>query len=103
MGVGYWPPNVDREETVDAFLRAYGMLGYVQCADGGLEAGVEKVAIYIDAAGTPTHAALQLRDGRWTSKMGGFEDIEHSTLDVVSGPRYGVPSVLMRRNRLPGR
>jgi hypothetical protein len=99
MGVGYWPQNVVREETVDAFLRAYGTLGYVQCADGALEAGIEKVVIYVDAAGTPTHAALQLQDGRWTSKLGDFEDIEHSTPETLSGPRYGAPSIYMRRRR----
>ena len=99
MGIGYWPPNIAREETVDAFVRAYGTLGYVCCASGDLEANAEKIVIYCDGEGTPTHAALQLRDGRWTSKMGGFEDIEHATPDVLTGPRYGRPSVYMGRDR----
>ena len=99
MGIGYWPPNVPREETVDAFLRAYGTLGYSQCADGSLELDIEKIVIYLDTSGTPTHAALQLQDGRWTSKMGGYEDIEHATPEALSGPRYGKPSIYMSRAR----
>jgi hypothetical protein len=37
----------------------------------------------------PTHAALQLESGDWTSKLGDFEDISHSTIEAVSGPVYG--------------
>jgi hypothetical protein len=35
--------------------------------------------------------ARQLPDGKWTSKIGGEEDITHFLLDAVEayGPRYG--------------
>jgi len=99
MGIGYWPPNVDRNTTLDSFLRAYGTLGYAPCADDTLEAGFEKIAIYVDIVGEPTHAALQLADGRWTSKMGDFEDIEHLTPQDVGGPGYGKPHSYMKRPR----
>ena len=99
MGIGYWPPNVARAETLDAFIRAYGTLGYTTCPDATLETDIEKIALYVDAYGTPTHASLQLRDGRWTSKMGDFEDIEHDTEHDVGGPAYGTPVAYMRRQR----
>jgi hypothetical protein len=100
-GKGYWPPTVPREETMDAFILAYGTQGYIACNDGSLEAGFEKVIIYAISRpnGTldPQHAARQLPDGRWTSKMGPCEDIEHDTPEVLAGPYYGDPVRYLRR------
>ena len=39
-------------------------------------------------------------NGSWTSKLGNAEDIEHHTVDGVSGPHpYGFVAKFMRRNR----
>jgi len=92
MGIGYWPPNVVRSETTKAFLDTYKRLGYTLCFDHALESGIEKVALYAKGpAGSeiPTHAALQLETGEWTSKLGDFEDIIHSSAHEVEGPVYG--------------
>jgi hypothetical protein len=94
----YWPPGVPRVETLDAFEAAYGTLGYKRCDDGTLEDGFEKIAIYENADG-PQHAAPQLSDGRWTSKLGPDEDIAHNTLDGVAGQLYGQPVRYLRRPR----
>jgi len=70
--------------------------------DHALEAGVEKIAIFAkerNAVMVPTHAALQLPTGVWTSKLGDFEDIEHLTIDAVNGPVYGRPVAYMKRRR----
>jgi hypothetical protein len=92
MGVGYWP-GANREETFAAFLEVYRALGYTTVyLDGTLVAGIEKVALYGKGplgSEDPTHAALQLESGRWTSKLGPFEDIEHATPADVEGPTYG--------------
>jgi hypothetical protein len=96
MGTAYWPPGVPREETVTAFEMAYGTLGFAACVDDSLEAGFRKVAIYAKA-GTPTHAARQLSDGRWTSKLGEWEDIEHATLQALEGGTYGAVASILRR------
>jgi len=96
MGTAFWPPGVPREETLTAFEMAYGTLGFVACADDGLEAGFRKVAVYAKT-GTPTHAARQLSDGRWTSKLGEWEDIEHATLQALEGGVYGTVALIMRR------
>lgn len=97
----YWPSNAINDNTIPAFVSAFQTLGYEVCADGSLEPGFEKVAIYARPDKKPQHAARQLRDGRWTSKMGlaYWPDIRHDTLDVVSGPVYGAPVCYMRRPR----
>src|SRR5260370_6562768 len=94
--VGYWPAGAVRRETVAAFVEAFQGRGYVVCQDAGLEAGFEKVVVYA-LQGRPTHAARQLPDGRWSSKLGIEEDIEHE-LEALDGPAYGgVVVVLLRR------
>jgi hypothetical protein len=70
MGVGYWPAGVLREETIEAFVLAFQSLGYAVCDSDELELGFEKVAIYAIAEDVPTHAARQLSNGKWTSKLG---------------------------------
>lgn len=98
----YWPPNIPRDFTTDAYLQAYGTIGYRLCFDGGFEEGVEKIAIYgAGPAGAeqPTHATLQLPDGRWTSKLGSCEDVTHSTVNDLNGPCYGHVLCFLARPR----
>lgn len=67
----YWPEQVVRAETVDAFVQAFALLGYFQCETGQYEDGFEKVVLYqSSASGKPTHMSRQLVDGSWTSKLG---------------------------------
>ncbi len=99
---GYWPDGVPRESTVGAFVQVYGKLGYKLCVDGSLVPELEKIAIFgVGPAGEeePTHAALQLENGEWTSKMGTLEDISHKTVDAVRGPLYGKIVCFMSRPR----
>jgi len=88
---------------MDAFAMTYGTLGYVVCQDGTLEDGYEKIVIYAKGSSSlePTHAARQLANGRWTSKLGQLEDIEHDSPVVVEGPSYGKAVLYMKRKRLP--
>jgi hypothetical protein len=96
IGYAYWPPNVPRAETVMAFLLAFASVGYVQCEDADLETGFEKIALYTLNA-SPTHAARQLPNGRWSSKLGSYEDIEHQNLECLNGPCYGGAFIFLRR------
>ena len=77
----YWPENARMTQSVGGFLEAFGTLGYEECEDGSFEAGYEKVALYArekpDGSLWPTHAARQLPNQRWTSKLGKLEDIIH--------------------------
>lgn len=96
--ITYWPDGARRDETIAAYEEAFQTLGYQRCGDGSLEPGAEKIALYADAAGLFVHAARQLNDGRWTSKLGDLVDIEHPTLTDVAGGLYGEPNLLMERS-----
>ncbi len=96
----FWPPSVPLEETLPAFAAAFATLGYAPCSREGPEPGFEKVALFA-RDGVPTHAARQLRDGRWTSKLGLREDIEHD-LHAVSGELYGTVVLVLKRERVGG-
>ncbi|MCI0460355.1 MAG: hypothetical protein L0Z62_25665 [Gemmataceae bacterium] len=93
---GYWPDGVPEDGTITAARRLFESLGYTMCENADLEPGFEKVAIYGDVLGY-THAARQLPDGGWTSKLGSLQDIEHRTPEDVAGDEYGIVVHLMRR------
>jgi hypothetical protein len=94
----YWPPQAPRVETLDAFEAAFALSGYVVCEMEDLEPGFEKIALFADADGMPTHAARQLIHGNWTSKLGECEDIEHRLHDL-EGVIYGTVARYMKRPR----
>ncbi len=95
----YWPEEVPRRSTLDAFVDAFRTLGFEVCGDSSLEPGWEKAVIYTKEDGSPTHAARQLANGDWASKLGQLEDIIHPELDHVSGTVYGRPVLFLRRRR----
>lgn len=95
----YWPPNIPRENLLQRFLEAFRTLGYEPCSSPELEPDVEKVALYVDNNGSPTHAARQLATGAWTSKLGREDDIEHKDLAGVEGQEYGHVVQVMKRPR----
>jgi hypothetical protein len=95
-GSAYWPPEAPRVATVEAFAAAYGTLGYIACDDEDHEVGFEKIAIFADSSGEPTHAARQLDAANWTSKVGCLQDIRHP-LRALEGSRYGQVVLLMKR------
>ncbi len=86
--VYFWPKDVPREETVDAFIKLFEKLGYSKCGDGSFEKGLVKVAIFVDNNNKPTHAARQLITGQWTSKLGREFDIHHTIPSMENG-KYG--------------
>lgn len=102
-GLYFWPDGVPREETVDAFMQAYATCGYQLCLNSSLRAALEKIALFgiktSDGSTLPTHAALQLESGEWTSKLGTLEDVRHKTDDAVNGPLYGKVVCYMSRPR----
>ena len=99
IGIMYWPPGAPREWTLDGLMAAFETLGYEKCDSGDLEPGFEKVAFYAFMTGEPTHVAWQRPDGRWTSKLGDYEDIIHDSLDGLTGSQYGLVMGFMKRRR----
>ena len=93
---GFWPRDIPEKTTEYAFLCLFRSLGYESCKDGALEISLEKVAIYaIDHK--VTHAARQLQNGHWTSKIGGNIDVEHHTFEALDGPFYGSAVRFLKR------
>lgn len=94
---GYrWPDNVPRDWAVENLVKLYESLGFVCCVNDAREEGFEKVAVYGDGY-MWTHAARQLDNGKWTSKLGALEDIEHESLEALSGAAYGSVFQVLKR------
>ena len=96
VGPAYWPPQTPRIVSLAAFVSAFETLGFKQCASPAIERGVDKIAIYVKDM-KPSHAAKQLPNGRWASKLGVYEDIEHDTPNLLEGDEYGTTILYMRR------
>jgi hypothetical protein len=95
----FWPIPIDPIDpvTLPQFIKAFESEGYRECPNGNYENESEKVAIYVDGAGEPTHAARLLPSGIWASKMGRMEDIEHETYQAVEGKKYGTAKAFLKR------
>ena len=95
-----WMADVSNGSSIDSVVELFRAAGYELCGDGSLEDGYEKIAIYVKD-GEPTHAARQLENGRWTSKLGKYEDIEHDFPEALQGDgfgEYGRVAVFMARS-----
>ena len=95
----YWPANISNINHINSFIDLFRSIGYNICPDGNLENGFEKIAIFEDK-NVPTHAARQLANGLWTSKLGHFPNISFDashTINSISGGVYGNVSIYMKR------
>jgi len=92
----YWPAGATRGETLTAFQDAFSSVGFVACDNDDVESGFEKVALFANDQNIPLHAARQQANGRWISKLGEREDIEHALRDLV-GEAYGAVALIMKR------
>jgi hypothetical protein len=93
----FWPPDVPRDESLEAFIAALATRAFISCSSSEVEVGVEKIALYL-AQNVPTHAARQLSNGWWTSKLGPNFDIEHANLEALAGGVYGDPVAFLGRH-----
>lgn len=95
----YWPDGAPKDYRLESFIAAFETVGYQACSDGKLESGIEKIAIYVGRYGGCEHAARQLPDGKWTSKIGSEEDIIHEAPESLTSDDYGRPVRYMARAR----
>ncbi|MBK6533519.1 MAG: hypothetical protein IPF99_29195 [Deltaproteobacteria bacterium] len=96
----YWPTAVEPDNTVSAWSAALATVGFAPCADDSCDPALVKVALFAIGE-TATHAARQLLDGRWVSKLGDEADVIHTRASDVGGGGYGEPVCLLARPRLP--
>lgn len=92
----WWPPGVSNKLDLNSFEELFKSIGYENCADDSFENGYLKIAIYTKKNGEPTHAARQLPDGNWTSKLGDSYDVQH-TIEGMSNGYYENATSFMRR------
>ena len=92
----YWPEGVPDDGRIDSLQRLFELQGYTECSDHQVEIGFTKVALYATPDRQWTHAAKQLRNGRWLSKCGKGHDIEHSLRGLESAA-YGTATKFLRR------
>lgn len=95
-----WPNHINREDKLDSFFKFYSDYGYKLCKNGRKEKGFQKIALYtkeIDGELTATHVARQLPNGKWTSKIAGYEDIEHRTVHNLAGCHLGETIYYLKR------
>jgi hypothetical protein len=85
----YWPLSFENKTPMDAFIELFDAYGWALTNNRTLEAGQKKIALYASLMdGQPTHAARQLPNGSWTSKLGKDIDLTHQLADL-EGPAYG--------------
>ena len=94
--IPFWPAGIPLVETIPAFVAVFTSLGFVPCDGEAFESGHVKIALFADGRSIPKHAARQLPNGRWTSKLGKAEDIEHE-LHALEGDIYGTVVLVMKR------
>jgi hypothetical protein len=92
----YWPDDVPNEVTVEAFVELFSREGFTECETESIEANFEKISLYV-RDGAPQHAARQMEDGRWTSKLGPWIDIAHTDPDALEDGTYGQAVMVFRR------
>lgn len=97
----YWPPELKKENTVDAFKKAFALYGYTECENGTFQEGIVKVVLYVDNTNVPTHMSRQLiSDNKWTSKLGSTYDISHDDPSDLDGPAYGTAKYYFQKQIL---
>ena len=103
----HWPEEVTTSPTIRGLENLFKWLGFKKCHGPRLEPGYQKVALYANQ-GFWQHAALQMPNGRWRSKLGkGGPLIEHQTPRGVASPaaidrsadRYGLGVYGVDRSR----
>ena len=96
----YWPPGILRESSLASYLELFASSGYAPCENGSFETGFTKIAIYWNPQEREfNHVAKQI-DGRWSSKIGPWEDITHVTLESLEGYLYGAVYQILRMRQI---
>ena len=97
-GVHYWPSDKIIDCNVNNFIEAFKSKGYECCENCQFEPGYRKIALYVKPDTTDcTHAARELRNGCWTSKLGEYNDIQHGSPEAIENDFYGKVYCFMKK------
>jgi len=94
----YWPPGFPISDSVETLTKIFEVHGYSACDHYEQESGYEKVVIY-SRDGRIKHAARQMKSGRWASKLGEEQDIEHECAVYKEETAYEIVTQALRRAR----
>lgn len=96
-----WPVDLPPDATLANVCALLSRLGFVDCEDAvAIDPKTTLVvAIFLDSGTAPAHFAQQLPNGKWLSKLGGGNDIEHRTTHSVEGGANGTLAHKMCRPR----
>jgi len=97
----YWPPPpFPQDDSLETVLKIFAEQGYERTDNWEIEAGFEKVAIYMDLKDMiPSHFAKS-EGPLWKSKLGEGVDIVHTSLEVLEGDQvdeYGIVERVLKR------
>lgn len=101
--VFYWPEDVECNGDIQFLIQTFELKGYQICDKWEHEEGYQKVALYRDPDSSQyTHAAREIvadkkRCGKWTSKLGKENDIQHGNPYTIEGDCYGIVHCIMKR------
>jgi len=83
-------PNGPYDWELDTVTTIFERHAYTICDSEALEVGFEKIAIYLDHE-NDIHVARQQPSGKWTSKLGTKEDLDHNTLAALEADTRQYP------------
>lgn len=89
-----WDNNLRYDEEIETFIEYFKAQGYKICKANDLTDGA--VALY-SIGNSCKHAARMLHNGLWTSKLGPWHDIQHSTPQSLEGDMYGKVYCYMKK------
>jgi len=92
----FWPSGIGRHYSLRSYQQAYELIGFQICESVAYNKLYDRIALFSDIEGRPTHATRQLASGFWTSKLGRDVDIEHE-LHAIEGEFYGHVFCIMER------
>jgi hypothetical protein len=97
--IQFYYDNGNNDVRVSRYIEYFNSLGFTISNNPNLQEGVIKIAVYSDDSNEFKHVARQLPNGKWTSKLGDWEDIEHETAEVLLGKSYGSRLTIMERKQ----
>lgn len=90
-----WENRLGYSENIKTFIEYFETQGYKIC---NAEEQAEGTVVLYAVGNDCKHAARKLSNGFWTSKLGPWHDIQHSSPQSLEGELYGKVFCYMKKN-----